>query len=330
MISIAYVNGTSEPILSTDIFSKSINEIESIYESVVSSYNEYDESLKKFAFESSVNGFEDLELLEVMEKEGDGIITKIGNAIINIFKSFINFLKGFKKSFSEKGFGNKSDIEKIEVMIKKHPALKEKILANAKDLNLKDIQSLAELEKAMDEIMRMQNPKSIKEKVKKTKEKIADGVAIAAGTVTVAKAIQLFTDRHKDVENMVTSNMRNAQNNINSIQQEMDRLRRDYVNINNNRNNNSNSNNSNNNTSNTIDTSISNDEYNSRMDLLRSRLGAEKDLLTQAMDHYRNFQEEEQTILGRLRNMINGSRRHGSNYNITDSDITMARDLIGD
>ena len=214
MISIAYVNGTSEPILSTDIFSKSINEIESIYESVVSSYNEYDESLKKFAFESSVNGFEDLELLEVMEKEGDGIITKIGNAIINIFKSFINFLKGFKKSFSEKGFGNKSDIEKIEVMIKKHPALKEKILANAKDLNLKDIQSLAELEKAMDEIMRMENPKSIKEKVKKTKEKIAGGVAIAAGTVTVAKAIKLFTDRHSDVENMVTSNMRNAQKEI--------------------------------------------------------------------------------------------------------------------
>lgn len=305
MISIAYVNGTSEPILSTDIFFKSINEIESIYESVVSSYNEYDESLNKFAFESSVNGFEDLELLEVLEKEGDGIITKIGNAIINIFKSFINFLKGFKKSFSEKGFGNKSDIEKIEIMVKKHPALKEKILANAKDLNLKDIQSLAELEKAMDEIMRMENPKSIKEKVKKTKEKIAGGVAIAAGTVTVAKAIQLFTDRHKDVENMVTSNMRNAQNNINNIQQEMDRLRREH--------------------NNTVD----DDEYKSRMKLLKSRLTAEKDLLTQAMDHYRNFQREEETILGRLRNMINGSRRHGSNYNITDDYIDNARDLQG-
>ena len=43
MISIAYVNGTSEPILSTDIFSKSVNEIESIYESVVTTDNEYDE-----------------------------------------------------------------------------------------------------------------------------------------------------------------------------------------------------------------------------------------------------------------------------------------------
>ena len=248
-----------------------------------------------------------------MEKEGDGIITKIGNAIINIFKSFINFLKGFKKSFSEKGFGNKSDIEKIEIMVKKHPALKEKILANAKDLNLKDIQSLAELEKAMDEIMRMQNPKSIKEKVKKTKEKIAGGVAIAAGTVTVAKAIQLFTDRHKDVENMVTSNMRNAQNNINSIQQEMDSLRREYFNGG----------------KKNTPIIVTHSEYNRRMDLLRSRLTAERDLLTQAMDHYRNFQQEEETILGRLRNMINGSRRHGSNYNITDDYIDNARDLQG-
>ena len=81
------------------------------------------------------------------------IFAKIGNAIIELFKKFGNWLKSFTGRVKKIDFENKSNTQKLEALIKKHPDLKNQILENMPNLNLNNIKSLSELEKEFDALM---------------------------------------------------------------------------------------------------------------------------------------------------------------------------------
>lgn len=203
MISIAFVNGESEPILSADPCSVFIRETNALVESVQNDIKAYEEHLESFKMESSLSGFENIDTFTALEKEGEGIFTKIGNAIIKVLTSFIETMKGFLDKFKNFGFKNKSDMDKIDAMIKKHPELKDKIVGHASDFDFKDIDSLSRMEEQFNAIMKATDTSTIG----KIKKKFGSGadktVKVAAGAGTViglVTAVQKMKSNHTSME----------------------------------------------------------------------------------------------------------------------------------
>lgn len=205
MISVAYVNGTHEDILSLNtVFDKDIN---TIVESVESEYNDYEKHYSEFLIESETSGFEDLDEIAMLESEGDNVFAKIGNAIIAVLKKF---REGLQKLIKNDRFKNKSDMDKIDALIKAHPNLKDQIVGHASDFNFKELENIAQMEKAFNDIMAMSDPKSMEARWKKTKTVAAGAVTVAAGTVTIAKAIDLIKNATARTEREARESLNNA------------------------------------------------------------------------------------------------------------------------
>lgn len=200
MISLEYVNGS---------ISLETEEVCRPFESFMESYkNDINKMFADFGIleervtlESAIMGSVPESTMIVYESEKKNIFTKIGEMVVAIYKKFIEFIDSMIDKIKTYSFQKKSDLQKLEVLLKNHPDLKNEAIAafNKGALDLQDVRSLKELDEAFDEIIKLSkkkdiDPKSLRGKWEKAKEKFEKDekswkiVKIAAATTAVISA----------------------------------------------------------------------------------------------------------------------------------------------
>ena len=233
MISMAYVNGDRPVLLASDpylLLERAIAQSNAEIEEAVSSFINISEY---YTFESELMGELDEEKSLFMESKGKNIFEKIGNAIIEIFKKLGDLIKSVKQKFKDMRFKTKGAIEKIDIVCKDNPELKDKVICayNKGDLKVADIKTMKEMESAIDEIFKLArqkdvDPKTLRGKFEalKKKAKESDKSAIVQGSkslvyvVSAAGALYEFKKRVLDARKVADEcDKRNAENHKNFI-----------------------------------------------------------------------------------------------------------------
>lgn len=212
MISISYVNTGHEDLYLTDPFIKCEKAIDDIVNESNKSINAF---LDSFNLEVTEATIEDREINSEIYTEATNVFEKIGNAIIAIFKKFSEFIDRISDKIKNASFKKKSDIEKMEALIKEHPELSDDIIAkfNNGDLVLSDAKSLKEVEGLYDELIRMAKDSKVdsntfKGKVNAFKKKLKEsdqsaivkGAKSAAAVISAGTAILTLSKLIKDVQ----------------------------------------------------------------------------------------------------------------------------------
>ena len=162
MISIGYVNNTLTPM--TDmLFREYSDEINDIYDNTNNICYEMSLLEERVNIEQEITGSVDDTLVLEYEEKKKNFFQKIGEAIITIFEKIRTAIQSAIDKIKEIAFGSKSDLQKLDTLIKKHPELKNEAICafNSGALDMKDIKSLKELDAAFEEIIRMSKEKDI-------------------------------------------------------------------------------------------------------------------------------------------------------------------------
>ena len=202
MISIGYVNNTLTPM--TDmLFREYSDEINDIYDNTNNICYEMSLLEERVNIEQEITGSVDDTLVLEYEEKKKNFFQKIGEAIITIFEKIRTAIQSAIDKIKEIAFGSKSDLQKLDALIKKHPELRNEVVAafNSGALDMKDIKSLKELDAAFEEILRMSkekdiDPNTLKGKWEKAKKKFNEDektwkiVKVGAAATTVITAIK--------------------------------------------------------------------------------------------------------------------------------------------
>ena len=161
MISLNYVkNGVTReniftPFLAytescTDIFSVDVPEVQN-------------PNRERILLEYEISGVKTPEYEAFMESENKGFFEKIGDKIIELFKKFVDMIDNAIEKIKGYSFKSKDYTQKMEVLIKKHPELKDEIImaCNKGALDLNDMKSIKEMDEAFDEVMKMAKNSSV-------------------------------------------------------------------------------------------------------------------------------------------------------------------------
>lgn len=243
MISISYVNNDDESILINDPFIKLESEIvesERVVNDIVSSY--VMES-KNYLFESSVLGIEDKDKELYLEAEKENAFAKIGKAIIDLFNKFKEMAGNIVKKISEISFKSKSDLNKLDKLIKAHPEFKDDVICAFKngELNISDAKSIREMEAAYDELIKLSkkkdvDPKTLRgkfEAMKKKFDNIDKGTAIkvagaATTVITAGTAIFVFKNHILDAKKRTSEYIEASKKSAEDTAKAIEELRRVY------------------------------------------------------------------------------------------------------
>ncbi len=210
MINIDYINGAVS--LETDIINRSIDSFnESCKNDIDSMFADFSILEEKVMLESEIMGIIPEKMSIVYESEKKNIFTRVGEMIIAIYNKFVEVIDNIIDKIKTYTFKKKSDLQKLDILLKKHPDLKNEAIAafNEGALDLSDVRSLKELDSTFDEILKLArkqdiDPKSLKGKWEKAKEKFDKdsskwGVVKVAGAVTTvltaATVVKTFTDK---------------------------------------------------------------------------------------------------------------------------------------
>lgn len=210
MINIEYINGSMS--LESNMNIKPFNLfLESCGNDIDKMFSEFGILEEKVLLESSIMGSIPESMSVVYESEKKNIFAKIGEMIIAIYNKFVTFIDSIIDKIKTYSFKKKSDIQKLDILLKHHPDLKNEAIAafNAGALDLSDVRSLKELDSTFDEILKLArkkdiDPKTLRGKWEKVKEKFAQDekswgiVKVAAGATTVitaATAIKTFGEK---------------------------------------------------------------------------------------------------------------------------------------
>ena len=180
MISIGYVNNTLTPM--TDAFFKEYTaEINDLYDDINFTCCEMALVEERVDIEQEITGSVNDTLMLEYEEKKKNFFQKIGEAIITIFEKVRAAIQSAIDKVKEIAFGSKSDLQKLDTLIKKHPELKDEVVCafNSGALDMKDIKSLKELDAAFEEVMRMSkekdiDPNTLKGKWEKAKKKFQE------------------------------------------------------------------------------------------------------------------------------------------------------------
>lgn len=213
MISKAFISG--DKIISDE--SHLIQVFESATTNIMNEFLEFRSSLffenAASSLESTIMGGEYLTEAEKKEEEvKQGVLERIGKAVMEIFKKFSDLIDNLIDRIKNIGFSKKTDIQKLDKLIKVHPNLKDEILCSFKEgsLDITDIRSLSELDKTFDEIVKLSKKKdtdssTLKGKWEKAKKKYlnietAKNVTII---VTAILAVRKFTSDCAKAKNIL-------------------------------------------------------------------------------------------------------------------------------
>ena len=180
MISIGYVNNTLTPM--TDAFFKEYTaEINDLYDDINFTCCEMALVEERVDIEQEITGSVNDTLMLEYEEKKKNFFQKIGEAIVTIFEKVRAAIQSAIDKVKEIAFGSKSDLQKLDALIKKHPELKDEVVCafNSGALDMKDIKSLKELDDAFEEVMRMSkekdiDPNTLKGKWEKAKKKFQE------------------------------------------------------------------------------------------------------------------------------------------------------------
>ena len=180
MISIGYVNNTLTPM--TDmLFREYADEINDLYDDINFTCCEMALVEERVDIEQEITGSVNDTLMLEYEEKKKNFFQKIGEAIITIFEKIRAAIQSAIDKVKEIAFGSKSDLQKLDTLIKKHPELKDEVVAafNSGALDMKDIKSLKELDDAFEEVIRMSkekdiDPNTLKGKWEKAKKKFQE------------------------------------------------------------------------------------------------------------------------------------------------------------
>lgn len=225
MISIGYVNNTLTPM--TDmLFREYVAEMNVINSDI--DFICYDMTMfeERVNIEQEITGSVNDTLMLEYEEKKKNFFQKIGEAIITIFEKVRAAIQSAIDKVKEIAFGSKSDLQKLDTLIKKHPELKDEVVCafNSGALDMKDIKSLKELDTAFEEVMRMSkekdiDPSTLKGKWEKAKKKFQEDektwnvskIANVTKTVLTAGTVALtfggVLKKNKDY--LVESHMKN-------------------------------------------------------------------------------------------------------------------------
>lgn len=184
--------------INMDIFIEAKNFYVDRLNDIDNAYYDYEYSL----LESKMNFdfFDDYLLTEatddtVNEKKKQGILAKIGDAVMGAIKKLIGIMDTFVQKFQEFVWSRKSDDRKIDELIRLHPRLKDEIVAHKKDLNLQDIKSVNDILNGTYSVINQINKGKISEPEAKSKfDKLVDFAKNKATPIlSTATAVITFT-----------------------------------------------------------------------------------------------------------------------------------------
>ena len=196
MVSIAYINGTQDVLLSEMAEDSFTNQSNLIINAVEAALIDYHNKTNSLFVEKDIMGELSDEKKLILEKEEKSLVTKVGESIIKFFKMVESTFDKIITKFKEMISGDKSkDIDKMEYLIKKHPKLEEEIKLYFKENppKLNDLKTLSELDSLVDDIVKMgkkSDPKSIRGRWEKIKEKLSQSnkspaIIATASVVTI-------------------------------------------------------------------------------------------------------------------------------------------------
>ena len=207
MISIGYLNNeptfvlcTNEGLKLESVFDECNNEVESAYNHLVNSLENYMITEKVFK-ESGLGEDTISEEFTALEAKKENFLKKVGDMVIKTTKELVAFISNIINKLKEISFKKKSDLQKLDMLCKEHPDLKDKIMKSFEDgsLSLPDMKSFKDLDASFEEILNMAKKKDIKpgslqEKVENMKKKVdnidkAKIVKVAGATATILTAI---------------------------------------------------------------------------------------------------------------------------------------------
>lgn len=203
MINVGYVNDSINMEFD-NIFDHYDMFLESSGKEIDSMFFEFDILREKITLESAIMGSVSDHMITVYESSKGNIFTKIGETIIKLYENIKKTIDMVIDKLRELSLKKKSDLQKLELLLKKHPELKDEAIGAFREgvLDLSDIKSLKELDDAFNEIIKMTrekaDPKSIKTKWEKAKSKFEkDGVITSAAKKTsiiigAAAAVAMF------------------------------------------------------------------------------------------------------------------------------------------
>ena len=322
MVSIAFINGGSEPVYSSDQNYSIVKECNEITESIMDAIHDYESSVEEYKFESSLTGEMDEDELVALEAKGDNIFKKIGDGVISLIKKLIKMVQGFVDKLKGNSFAKKSDLDKIEIMCKKHPELKEQIIANASAFEFNQIKTIADMEENYNKIMKMEDESKRKKAIEKFKKGAATTVGVAASAVTVIKfgeAIIRLKDAHKrmtvECQSVLDKKIERAnklESEINKLELEARKRAREEQDPKD----------SNYKNHNDLNDNERNTWLNNREQSLYNRMRDELDLLTFQINElngqFRDFTSQSNNIFGKIRQVMRGfnqSARPQNNQN---------------
>lgn len=200
MISINYIRGSKTDMLYNEILESTSYINSHINSPLYDTFTKYDE---KFVIEHF-----DLVTENVFEKIGD-VVKKVVSKFIELVDSLITNVK-------EALWGRKTDMQKIEAIVKKNPVYGEQIkmaFLNG-DLDIKDIKSMQDLMDGTYDIMEKLRTGKLKPEVAKTnfeklKDKFIKGTAllatVAGGIKLAGGAVEGFDKMIKFREKLITA-----------------------------------------------------------------------------------------------------------------------------
>lgn len=201
MISYAFVNGGSEELLAS---SPLLSLQELLIESEISIHetiSEFMDKMTEYVEESTINGEEDEEKRLMLEAEGNNVFTKIGEKVIELGKKVVEFLKNCIDKITNLSFKSKKDIDKVELLCKEYPNLRDEIVCSFQkgELDVSSARSLRELENTYEEIVKLSKkadvtPGSLQDKWNKAVKKFENAEKTPVFTIaaTTASAMSLY------------------------------------------------------------------------------------------------------------------------------------------
>lgn len=211
MINLEYINGSIDLEIHS-IFKPYELFMESCENDINKIFAEFGILEEKVTLESAIMGSVPESMMMVYESEKKNIFTKIGEMIVTVYNKFVELVDKVIDTIKTHAFKKKTDLQKLEIILKNHPDLKNEAIAafNEGALDLSDVRSFKELDSTFDEILKMAkkkdvDPKTLRGKWEKAKEKFEKGekswkmVATVAGAtgavITTTVALKSFNSK---------------------------------------------------------------------------------------------------------------------------------------
>lgn len=156
----------------------------------------------KMLFEASSN---DPEYQSEMKKASEGVLARIGNAVMKVIGRINEFIKKITDKFTDSVKLGKSDSEKVSQMLSQHPELKDQIIEGI-DKEWFTIGDVAKFEKDIIGLIQMMNKKAIDhqtflDKVRAKCEQFTNSAKpIVDAGLTVVNAVSIFPKLHKSMK----------------------------------------------------------------------------------------------------------------------------------